>query len=77
MECFPGADYTDEETDFIRAMDEFIRTTGRKFPTWTEALAVLKALGYRKQKEALGTGDGNQGPAVGLRDRPPDLLQHG
>lgn len=43
-----GADYTDEEREFLHAMDDYITRTGRRFPAWTEALGVLKSLGYRK-----------------------------
>ncbi|MHC5538805.1 hypothetical protein ACYOEI_11335 [Singulisphaera rosea] len=30
------------------AMDEYKRTSGRLFPTWTEVLEVLGKLGYHK-----------------------------
>lgn len=42
------AGYDSESCAYLRAMDEFIRRTGRRFPTWIEALAVAKAIGYRK-----------------------------
>lgn len=41
-------DYTDEEIEFMRAMDEYKRKAGRQFPTWSEVLEVLKALGYKR-----------------------------
>lgn len=54
-----GSDYTDEELAFIRAVDEHKQRTGRRFPSLTELLAILKALGYRQEehpsKELLGT----------------------
>ena len=41
--------YTDDEWEFIRAMQRYKERTGRRFPTWSEALKVLKEeLGYRK-----------------------------
>jgi hypothetical protein len=40
--------YDDDESEFLAAMDEYIRRTGRKFPTWTEALDVLRSLGWRR-----------------------------
>ena len=40
--------YSDDEREFLGAMDDFIRRTGRKFPRWSDALGVLKGLGYRK-----------------------------
>ena len=44
-------DYTDEEIDFMRAMDDYKRKSGRQFPTWSEVLEVLRSLGYRKVAE--------------------------
>jgi len=41
-------DYTDEEIEFMRAMDEYKRKAGRQFPTWSEVLEVLKGLGYKR-----------------------------
>ena len=38
--------YSDDEREFLVAMDSYILRTGRKFPTWTEALAVLVGLGW-------------------------------
>ena len=44
-------DYTDEEIVFMKAMDQYKRDNGRPFPTWSEVLEVLRALGYRKVAE--------------------------
>lgn len=44
-------DYTDEEIEFMRAMDLYKRKSGRQFPTWSEVLEVLHHLGYRKVEE--------------------------
>src|SRR5262245_1343302 len=41
-------DYTDEETAFMKAMERYKRENRRPFPTWSEVLEVLRALGYRK-----------------------------
>jgi hypothetical protein len=41
-------DYTDDEIDFMKAMDQYKRDNRRPFPTWSEVLEVLRALGYRK-----------------------------
>ena len=43
---------TDEQFDFIKAIDEYKSINKRPFPTWTEVLDVIKALGYRKVTEA-------------------------
>ena len=40
-------DYTDEETDFMKAMDRYKRDNRRPFPTWSEVLEVMRSLGYR------------------------------
>lgn len=40
--------YEDDESEFIVAMERFMDRTGNRFPTWSDALAVLKTLGYRK-----------------------------
>jgi hypothetical protein len=41
-------DYSDEEIIFMKAMDLYKRNNRRPFPTWSEVLEVLRALGYRK-----------------------------
>ena len=41
----------DEQFEFLMAIDEYKRTNARPFPTWTEVLEVLKALGYRRVAE--------------------------
>jgi hypothetical protein len=44
-------DYSDEEIDFMKAMDQYKRENRRPFPTWSEVLEVLRALGYRRVAE--------------------------
>jgi hypothetical protein len=39
---------TDEQFDLLMAIDEYKRVNNRPFPTWTEVLDVMHALGYRK-----------------------------
>ncbi len=41
--------------EFILAMNEYKGRTGRKFPTWTDVLDVLHALGY--ERTATGSPD--------------------
>ncbi|NOX52931.1 MAG: hypothetical protein GXP27_00530 [Planctomycetes bacterium] len=41
-------DYTADEIEFMNAMDEYKRRSGRQFPTWSEVLEVIRSLGYRK-----------------------------
>ena len=42
---------SDEQFEFLMAIDEYKRKNTRPFPTWTEVLEVIKALGYRKVAE--------------------------
>lgn len=44
-------DYDDAEVEFMKAMDDYKRKSGRQFPTWSEVLEVFLALGYRKIAE--------------------------
>ena len=39
---------TDEQFDFIMAVNEYKRVNKRPFPSWTEVLDIIRALGYRK-----------------------------
>ena len=41
-------EYSDPEIEFMQAMDEYKRASGRMFPTCSEILEVLFKLGYRK-----------------------------
>jgi hypothetical protein len=47
------ATYTDEEKEFLLAMDRYKRDNRRPYPTWSEVLEVLKSLGYTKQHSAM------------------------
>ena len=44
-------DYSEQEIDFMKAMDDYKRRSGRQFPTWSEVLEVLHSMGYRKVAE--------------------------
>lgn len=41
-------DYSQDEIEFMKAMDQYKRENRRPFPTWSEVLEVLRAMGYRK-----------------------------
>lgn len=41
-------EHSADELEFIKAIDRYKCEHNRMFPTWGEALAVLKGLGYRK-----------------------------
>jgi hypothetical protein len=42
-------DYTPDEIEFMGAIDEYKRRSGRMFPTCSEVLEVIKSLGYEKR----------------------------
>ncbi len=42
---------TDEQFEFLMAIDEYKKANSRPFPTWTEVLELIKALGYRRVAE--------------------------
>src|SRR5437763_16511496 len=44
-------DYNEDEIEFMKAMDQYKRDNRRPFPTWSEVLEVMRALGYRKVAE--------------------------
>jgi hypothetical protein len=48
-------DYQPEEVEFMKAIDDYKRRSGRPFPTWSEVLEVLRDLGYRKVAEPTQT----------------------
>ncbi|WZU47966.1 hypothetical protein Pla52nx_004634 [Stieleria varia] len=54
-------DYSDQEVEFMRAMDDYKRQSGRMFPTCSEVLEVVRALGYvqldDEQRDILGLDD--------------------
>lgn len=41
-------DYTEDEVEFMKAMDLYKRKSGRMFPTWSEVLEVIRELGYHR-----------------------------
>lgn len=42
---------TEEQFEFIMAINEYKRVNRRPFPSWTEVLDIITALGYRKVAE--------------------------
>ena len=43
---------TEEQFEFLMAINEYKKVNKRPFPSWTEVLDVMRALGYRKVAEA-------------------------
>lgn len=70
-------DYTPEEIEFMRALDEYKRASGRMFPTCSEILEVLKKLGYEKRPQPPAQPDVSQdslkedNPSSPAEDDPP------
>jgi len=44
-------DYSEQEIEFMRAMDDYKRRSARQFPTCSEVLEVLHSIGYRQVAE--------------------------
>jgi hypothetical protein len=42
---------TDDQFEFLMAIDQYKRANQKPFPTWTEVLEIVKAMGYRKVAE--------------------------
>lgn len=51
-------DYTVEEVEFMQALDEYKRKSGRMFPTCSEILEVICGIGYSKQPVTTSQADG-------------------
>ena len=47
-------DYSPEEVEFMGALDDYKRRSGRMFPTCSEILEVIRGLGYEKRAEVPG-----------------------
>ena len=45
-------DYGPEEVEFMRALERYQRASGRMFPTCSEILEVVRALGYQRDVPA-------------------------
>ncbi len=43
---------SEEQFEFLMAIEEYKKINTRPFPTWTEVLEVINALGYRKVCDA-------------------------
>ena len=54
-----------EQFEFLMAIDEYKHKNTRPFPTWTEVLEVIKALGYRKVAEPQSLEKSRKKPKSG------------
>lgn len=46
-------DYTNDEIEFMQALDAYKRSSGRMFPTCSEILEVIRGLGYSRGGSTL------------------------
>lgn len=60
-------DYTPDEIEFMNALDDYKRLSGRMFPTCSEVLEVVKKLGYGKRPVTEAADEA----ALGLGSEPP------
>ena len=56
---------SDEQFEFLMAVQEYKRKNAKPFPTWTEVLEVIKALGYRKVAEPQSLTQSKKGSKRG------------
>lgn len=75
-------DYSADEIEFMHALDAYKRSSGRMFPTCSEILEVIRALGYERlipplaepksESEALAeTGESAAAVTHGAEEDPP------
>ena len=50
-------DYDSSEVEFMQAVEKYKNESGRKFPTSSEILAVLRSLGYVRLMPCCVTAD--------------------
>jgi hypothetical protein len=55
-------EYNELEIEFMHALDEYKRSSGRMFPTCSEILEVLMKLGYRKVENGCVQVNGSMIP---------------
>jgi hypothetical protein len=48
----PDHVFTDDEVEFLSAVEAYKKDNRRPFPSWCEILRVLRSLGYRKVQPA-------------------------
>jgi len=54
--------YTDDEMEFMNAMQRFKERSGKSFPSYGEVIKVAMTLGYRKLVNAESPEDGGENP---------------
>lgn len=59
-------DYSGEEIEFMQAMDAYKRANGRMFPTCSEILEVIRAMGYVRVTQSQVTEGTIEAPSPAL-----------
>jgi hypothetical protein len=59
-------EYSEAEMEFMMAMNEYKKKSGRMFPTWSEVLEVLQGLGYEKVAPGMPLAQAER-PTAGRR----------
>jgi hypothetical protein len=67
-------DYSTDEIEFMKALDDYKRASGRMFPTCSEILEVFKSLGYVKSTRSETTDDSSKPNARPNRVATPAFL---
>jgi hypothetical protein len=67
-------DYTDQEVEFMNALDDYKRKSGRMFPTCSEVLEVIQSLGYVKISPVAG-GAPIAAPAASAKPMPTEASE--
>ena len=44
-----GSDYTEEQIEFMMAVDKYKTDNNRPYPTWVEVLQIARLLGYERE----------------------------
>ena len=66
-------DYTDQEVEFMNALDDYKRKSGRMFPTCSEVLEVINSLGYVKLSANQLAAGQTSAAASSAKPMPEDL----
>ncbi len=66
-------DYTDDEIEFMHALDAYKRSSGRMFPTCSEILEVVRGLGY----ERVGAGGEDTAKEPAMESESAELVEAG
>jgi hypothetical protein len=72
-------DYTEHEVEFMNALDDYKRKSGRMFPTCSEVLEVIRSLGYVKLSaaEMFAMPDAGGQNAASAKPMPSDWSSSG